>query len=207
MSLTTFETSQTDDIMFVEQICWRILFDAVKDRNHPMHTVVIGTASGALAHMRTVVIRRVDIDTKKLYFHTDIRSSKIEQIRSTSQLSWLAYDPSRRSQLRLSGPTVLHHGDELARLHWGKTQHFSRRCYLLPEGPGLPLMQDVAAADERLSNFSYTFEESEMGFEHFVVVETTVDSMEWYYTYSRGNRRALFSYLNGQLADSVWLTP
>ena len=207
MTLTSFESSQTDDISYVEHVCWQILADAVMDRKHPMHTLVIGTAAGSLAHMRTVVLRRVDIDTKKLYFHTDIRSAKIDQIRATGQLSWLAYDPTRRSQLRLSGPTILHHGDELARLHWDKTQHFSRRCYLLPEGPSRPLMQDITTADERLSSFSYSKEESEAGFERFVVVETQVDSMEWYYTYSRGNRRALFSYQNGRLMDAAWLTP
>ena len=207
MSQTIFETSQTTDIKFVEHICWQMLSDAAKDRKHPMHTVVIGTAAGALAHMRTVVLRRVDIETRKLYFHTDIRSAKIDQIRATGQLSWLAYDPSRRSQLRLSGPTILHHGDELARLHWEKTQHYSRRCYLLPDGPSQPLMHDVSEVDERLSSFSYSKEESEAGFDHFVVVETQVDSMEWYYTYSRGNRRALFSYHAGALVSQAWLTP
>ena len=205
--MTSFESSQINDIGFVEQTCWQMLSDAVKDRNHAMHTVVIGTADGALAQLRTVVLRRVDIDTRKVYFHTDIRSAKIGQIRTTGLLSWLAYDPSRRSQIRLSGPTILHHGDELARHHWSGTAHFSRRCYLLPEGPGQLLMQDVTTADERLSNFSYSKEESEAGFEQFVVVETSVDSMEWYYTFSRGNRRALFSYQEGQLVDAAWLTP
>jgi 3-hydroxyisobutyrate dehydrogenase len=207
MSSTVFESSQTDDITFVEHICWQMLSDAAKDRKHPMHTVVIGTSAGALAQMRTVVLRRVDLDTRKLYFHTDIRSAKIDQIRATGQLSWLAYDPSRRSQIRLSGSTILHHGDELAQLHWSLTQHPSRRCYLLPEGPGRPLMQDVGIESGQLSDFSYSKEESEAGFDRFVVVETQVDSMEWYYTYSKGNRRALFSYIHGQLADQSWLTP
>ena len=93
MSQTIFETSQTTDIKFVEHICWQMLSDAAKDRKHPMHTVVIGTAAGALAHMRTVVLRRVDIETRKLYFHTDIRSAKIDQIRATGQLSWPGWQP------------------------------------------------------------------------------------------------------------------
>jgi pyridoxamine 5'-phosphate oxidase len=207
MSSTTFETAQTDDIGFVENVCWQMLSDAARDRKHPMHTVVIGTAAGALAQMRTVVIRRVDIDTRKLYFHTDIRSAKIDQILATGQLSWLAYDPSRRSQIRLSGPTVLHHENDLALTHWNLTQHHSRRCYLLPDGPGRPLMQDPAMEEDRLSDFSYSKEESEAGFERFVVVETQVDSMEWYYTHSKGNRRALFSYQHGHLVGQTWLTP
>lgn len=202
-----FESSQTEDIMFVEGICWQMLSEAARDRRQPMHTVVIGTVAGALAQLRTVVLRRVDIETRKIYFHTDIRSAKIEQIRATGQLTWLAYDPGRRSQIRLSGPTILHHGDDLARNHWAKTMHHSRRCYLLPEGPGRPVSEDATPTDERLSSFAYSNEESEAGFSQFVVVETTVDSMEWYYTYNKGNRRALFSYRDGQLFDSSWLTP
>lgn len=205
--MLTFESSQTEDIVFVETICWQMLSEAARDRRHPMHTVVVGTVAGALAQLRTVVLRRVDVDTRKLYFHTDIRSAKIEQIRSNGLLSWLAYDPGRRSQIRLSGPTILHHRNELARSHWASTQHHSRRCYLLADGPGRPLSPDASPMDERLSSFAYSAEESEAGFGQFVVVETTVDSMEWYYTFNKGNRRAIFSYLDGQLKDSSWLTP
>ena len=109
-----------------------MLSDAVKDRNHAMHTVVIGTSDGALAQLRTVVLRRVDIDTRKVYFHTDIRSAKLGQIRTTGLLSWLAYDPSHRSQIRLSGPTILHPGVEPARHHWSGTATLRRTRYLLP---------------------------------------------------------------------------
>jgi hypothetical protein len=172
-----------------------------------MHTVVIGTSDGMQARMRTVIIRRADQDTKRIYFHTDLRSGKVEDIRQTGHLSWLAYDAARRSQIRLSGPTVLHHGDERCRLHWRDTKHFSRRCYLLPEGPGRPLGNPSDAFDNRLSSFSYSAEESEAGFRNFVVVETLVQEMEWYYTYSRGNRRARFAYSDGDLASAQWLTP
>jgi len=202
-----FETRDTDDIRFVETLCWRLLAEASHDRRSPMHTVVVGTSAGPLAHLRTVIVRRVDEDVRKVYFHTDIRSGKVAEIRDTGHLSWLAYDASRRSQIRLHGPTVLHHGDELCRLHWQGTKHFSRRCYLLAEGPGRPLAQPREAFDERLSAFSYTAEESEAGFDRFVVVETRVSEMEWYYTHSRGNRRARFRYSGGGLQAADWLTP
>jgi hypothetical protein len=205
--MPVFETRDTDDISFTETLCWSMLSEAVDDRRHPMHLVVVATPAGHLAHMRTVVLRRVDTDTHKLYFHTDIRSGKIEEIRATGHLSWLAYGASLRSQLRLSGPTVLHNQDELCRLHWDRTRLFSKRCYLLPEPPGQELKGSVADFDERLAGFQYTLEESEAGFERFVVVETQVDSMEWYYTHNRGNRRAHFSYRDGALHEACWLTP
>lgn len=202
-----FETHETDDILFVESLCWRLLAEAVTDRRSAMHNVVVGTTAAGIAHLRTVIIRRVDTDVRKAYFHTDIRSGKIAEIREAGYLSWLAYDASRRSQLRFGGPTALHHRDELCRLHWQSTKRFSRRCYLLPEGPGLPLAHPGDPFDERLSGFSYTSEESEAGFDHFVVVETDVEELEWYYTHNRGNRRARFRYASGALLQSDWLTP
>lgn len=206
-SRIVFETEETEDIAFVEALCWRMLAEAARDRRSPMHTVVVGTADGQRANLRTVIIRRVDEADKRVYFHTDHRSGKVGEIRSSGQLAWLAYDASRRSQIRLTGPTVLHHRDELCRLHWQSTQHSSRRCYLMPEGPGQPLGQPTEAMEDRLSAFSYSMEESEAGFEHFVVVETNAIELEWYYTHSRGNRRARFRYEAGQLVRSEWLTP
>lgn len=202
-----FETHETDDILFVESLCWRLLAEAVTDRRSAMHNVVVGTSASGIAHLRTVIIRRVDADVRKVYFHTDIRSGKIAEIRASGHLSWLAYDAARRSQLRFGGPTILHHGDDLCHLHWQSTKRFSRRCYLLPEGPGLPLANPADPFDERLSGFSYTAEESEAGFDNFVVVETDVDELEWYYTHNRGNRRARFRYQAGALTQSDWLTP
>ncbi|MBM3441823.1 MAG: hypothetical protein FJX89_03880 [Bacteroidetes bacterium] len=202
-----FEAEETEDIGFVESLCWRMLAEAARDRRSPMHTVVIGTGDGARAQLRTVIIRRVDEAEKRVYFHTDYRSGKVSEIRTSRQLAWLAYDASRRSQIRLTGPTLLHHKDELCQLHWASTKHSSRRCYLLPEGPGQPLGQPTDAIEERLSTFSYSMEESEAGFQHFAVVETSATELEWYYTHSRGNRRARFRYEAGQLVQSEWLTP
>lgn len=203
----TFEHEQVNDIYFVEQLCWQMLSDAVRDRKHPMRTLVIGTAKEDTANLRTVVLRRAELSARSLCFHTDIRSNKIEEIRASGRLSWLAYDPTRRSQIRLSGKTTIHHRDTLAECQWSQTQHSSRRCYLLDEAPGSELTRDVTKEDEWLSNFSYTMEESEAGFINFAVIKTKVDTMDWYYTHNRGNRRAQFTYKNDLLVSAVWLTP
>jgi hypothetical protein len=160
-----------------------------------------------MAQIRTVVLRKVEIDTKKIYFHTDIRSSKIEDINLTGQLSWLAYDQSQRTQIRLCGATIIHHSNDIAKLQWNLTQHHSRRNYLLPEGPGKIHADDFKSVEQQLSDFSYTLEESEAGFKNFVVVETTVEKLDWYYAHHTGNRRAGFTYNKGSLIHADWLTP
>jgi pyridoxamine 5'-phosphate oxidase len=184
-----------------------MLSTAVSDRKQPMRSMVVGSVSGAMAQIRTVVLRKVEIEKRKIYFHTDIRSSKIEDIKSTGQLSWLAYDQTQRTQIRLCGATVLHHGNEIAKTQWNLTHHHSRRNYLLPEGSGKKHSEDFKTLHDKLSDFSYTLEESEVGFQNFVVVETTVEKLDWYYAHHTGNRRAGFTYENGLLLHADWLTP
>ena len=201
------DVTHTIDLSTVEKDCWEMLSVAVSNRKDPMRTMVVGSVAGTMAQIRTVVLRKVEINEKNIYFHTDIRSSKIEDIRRTGQLSWLAYDQTQRTQIRLCGTTVLHHGNELAKTQWNLTHHHSRRNYLLPEGSGKKHTEDFKTLQDKLSDFSYTLEESEAGFQNFVVVETTVEKLDWYYAHHTGNRRAGFSYENGILIHADWLTP
>ena len=187
------------DLPTVEKNCWEMLSVAVSDRKHPMRSMVVGSVSGSMAQIRTIVLRKVDIETRKIYFHTDIRSSKIEDIRRTGQLSWLAYDQTQRTQIRLCGTTTLHHGDDVAQTQWNLTPHHSRRNYLLPEGSGKKHSEDFKTHQDKLSDFSYTLEESEAGFKNFVVVITNVEKLDWYYAHHTGNRRAGFTYEKGIL--------
>ncbi|MEY5045524.1 MAG: hypothetical protein RL713_749, partial [Bacteroidota bacterium] len=95
------DAAQELDLVAVENRCWQMLSDAVGDRKHPMRTMVVGSVSGSMAQIRTIVLRKVETEERKIYFHTDIRSSKIDDIQATGQLSWLAYDPTQRTQIRL----------------------------------------------------------------------------------------------------------
>ena len=201
------DATHKPDLSTVEINCWEMLSTAVSDRKHPMRSIVVGSVSGVMAQIRTVVLRKVEIEKRKIYFHTDIRSSKIEDIQSTGQLSWLAYDQTQRTQIRLCGATVLHHGNEIAKTQWNLTHHHSRRNYILPEGSGKKHSEDFKIRHDKLSDFSYTLEESEVGFQNFVVVETTVEKLDWYYAHHTGNRRAGFTYENGLLKHADWLTP
>lgn len=201
------EFQNLTDLNAIEINCWELLSQAVTDRKHPMRTVTIGYISNNKPQTRTVVLRKVDEQNRKLFFHTDIRSEKIESINTNNQLSWLAYDSSLRTQIILTGSTLIHYKNEMTKIQWGTTQHSSRRCYLLSSGPGNTFTQEVKSIEEKLKNFSYTMEESEIGFENFAVIETTVEEMDWYNTFHLGNRRAHFYYENGILRSAEWLTP
>jgi len=209
MSLSVNEhpwETEVPDINEIEKICWQMLHDGATNRKSAMHQAVIGTSVDSVAYMRTVVLRRVDVDTRKIYLHTDKRSKKMEDLEQTKHLSWLVYDQSLRTQIRCSGSIIIHHMDDLCKEQWDHTGHHSRRYYMLDRD--IEEMQEASTGlNDALTAFDYTLEESEVGFQHFVVVETCIDWMDWYYTHSKGNRRARFIYDENKLSSSSWLMP
>ena len=209
MSLAVNEHSWGEgspELRDIERICWQMLHDAANNRKNAMHQAVIATAVDGVAHMRTVVLRRVDAGSKKIYLHTDLRSKKMVDLEKTEHLSWLVYDQSQRTQIRLSGKVIIHHMDDLCKEHWGKTGHHSRRYYMLDRTVD-ELTESSTGLTEALTDFAYTLEESEAGFPHFVVVETVIDWMDWYYTHSKGNRGARFTYSDAAVSSETWLMP
>ncbi len=191
----------------IEAVCWQLLHSGASSRKSALHQCTIATAVDGLALMRTVVLRRVEPELKYLYFHTDFRSRKLTDFEKTSQLSWLFYDQSVATQIRLSGNIILHHKDDLTRQHWEKTGHHSRRYYMSDNVPSVPLRMPSTGLNPSLASFDYSTEDSENGYQNFVVVESAIHWMEWYYTHHSGNRRAVFNYENGRLRESSWVSP
>jgi 3-hydroxyisobutyrate dehydrogenase len=204
------QSMSVPDNLTLEQIesnCWKMLLEGVVDRNNLMHQAVVSNAKGNTSIMRTVILRRVDSQAKKLFFHTDYRSLKVASIQDTGMLSWLFYDQTQRTQIRLSGPTIVHHKDEYCKTHWDKTPHHSRRSYMFHKAPSTPLTSEDYGMSDKLITFNYTLEESEIGFNHFAVVETNVEWLEWYFTHHTGNKRAEFNFKNANLTNASWLMP
>jgi 3-hydroxyisobutyrate dehydrogenase len=204
---TMLNMSSINDLAGIEAFCWEIITEAASNRKIAMHQPVVATAVDGMAHMRTVVLRRADFDRKAVYFHTEFRSLKLQDIIETGRLSWLFYDQNISTQIRLSGPTIIHHKDELAISHWEKTGHHSRRSYLQSIAPSTIIDTPATGLDNQLATFEYTIEETEKGFDHFTVIETQATWMEWFFVHHEGNRRARFAYDSGQLKTAEWLIP
>jgi 3-hydroxyisobutyrate dehydrogenase len=198
---------QPCSLQAVEEICWTLLHGGVSSRKSAMHQAAIATAVDGMALMRTIVLRRVDTAGKRLFLHIDLRSKKMNDFESGDYLSWLFYDQSVATQIRLSGKVILHHQDSLCREHWDKTGHHSRRYYMSETAPSVAFDEPFTGLNPALTSFAYTLEDSEMGFANFVVVETEISWMEWYYTHHTGNRRAVFRYTEGSLKEASWLSP
>lgn len=199
----SFQIDVSHGLSEIEQACWEMMHAASMNRHAGMRQMVVGTVREGKPEIRTVVLRGANKEERRVYFHTDSRKEMFLDMSSGEPISLLVYDQQLRSQIRMKGRPTVHHMDELCKQRWAKTADFSRRSYLQSGVPGLPT--DSPELPEALRDFSYTLEESEVGFNNFVVVECVIESLDWYFAHHQGNRRARFAYDGQQLAYSSWL--
>jgi pyridoxine/pyridoxamine 5'-phosphate oxidase len=192
--------------------------------NHGGFSTVEVNRSGVLSpKTRTVILRRVDPESRSLDLYTDVRASKVHQLQPSERSSgvaaegvggasrrganacWLFYRHSTRIQVRIEGnATVLGFDEEQAA--WDATPLRSRSVYASIEPPGLvlPSTQPPETSDRELSEM-----ESQRGRENFRVVRTTAILADILYLRREGHVRARIEYgTDGhQAAVAHWVAP
>ena len=196
--------SYYEDFKEIEKKIWDLLTNAVKDRSSEFRTPVFICGNNKDLDGRVVVLRKADQQNNFVQYHSDIRSSKIEKIKSNPNCSILFYGKQEKIQLRIKAECKVHFNDEATKESWGKTGHISRKCYLVTNGPGTESDKPTSGLDNKFDNFDYTKEESEAGYKNFCVIRCKIKSIEWLYLAAKGHRRALFDLENNK---KNWLVP
>jgi pyridoxamine 5'-phosphate oxidase len=130
------------------------------------------------ADVRTVILRDFDEYSRKISFHTDIRSSKCSQIASVAKSVALFYSRDLKLQLKFKTFAYLHYKNSLAASRWKQTSLQARRTYLKTYAPGTILTADAAILPNPYLSKSPTLDESEIGFENFAVIELNFYSVD-----------------------------
>jgi pyridoxine/pyridoxamine 5'-phosphate oxidase len=68
---------------------WNRLEAAAEDPGHSLRALTFGTVQETAPHLRTVILREADAETRRLSFHTDRRSQKVEDLRTRDRVAWL----------------------------------------------------------------------------------------------------------------------
>lgn len=163
--------------------------DATKNRRNNYHLMQVANISeSGKPRIRTVVNRGFDVEARKIYFHTDIRSPKVKELEKKPEIELLFYDKEEKMQVRISAITKIHYKNDLARKRWDNTRIFSRECYLLPNAPGVEV--------ENHSDWNFTEEElkSDNGFEIFTVVECSFGEIDALFLHHQGHKRYKFAF-------------
>ena len=198
------EVSYYENFQEIEKKIWLMLSEAVTNRKSPFRIPVFICGEQSDFDGRIVVLRKADKNNKIVQFHSDIRSDKIKKLKKNTNASILFYDKEEKIQVRLKVGCIINHVNEVTEESWTKTQHISRKCYLVDNSPGSESSIPTSGLKTDLDNFGFTKEKSEEGYKNFTVVQCNIKSMEWLYLAAKGHRRAKFDLENNK---ECWLVP
>ncbi|MDA1198115.1 MAG: pyridoxamine 5'-phosphate oxidase family protein [Proteobacteria bacterium] len=201
----TTAVSYYENFQEIEKKIWLMLIDAVTNRNSPFRIPVFICGNQTNFDGRVVVLRKADQQNKLLQFHSDIRSDKIKKLKKNKNASMLFYDKEEKIQLRVKVKCVINYNNKITKESWLKTQHISRKCYLVENGPGTESDAPTSGLKPELDNFEFTKEQSEKGYKNFTVIQCKIKSIEWLYLAAKGHRRAFLDYAHG--SKYTWLVP
>ena len=193
-----------EDFTEIKKKIWSMLNNAIKDRSSQFRIPVFSCGSNDNIESRIVVLRKSDENNNIVQFHSDIRSDKINILKKNSKASFLFYDKELKIQVRLKVEAIINHNNDVAKQSWAKTQHISRKCYLVDNGPGTISDEPTSGLKPELDNFDYTKEQSEEGYKNFAVIQCKIKTIEWLYLAAKGHRRARFDLENNK---NNWLVP
>ena len=191
---------------------WRQLGRGAADRRSAMHTVQLATtgADDGLPRVRTLVLRGVEPEQRRLRLHTDRRSRKVAELAVCPRVELCAYDPGAKIQVRARGSAEILVGPA-ADAAWSASEPGSRICYGAPHAPGSllddPHDGDIPRALPDLPESDKPADEpAESGRAHFAVLLITVSGLDWLYLAARGHRRASFDWVDGHW-QGHWRAP
>jgi pyridoxamine 5'-phosphate oxidase len=169
---------------------WQELGRATLDRQHEWRTAVLATVAGEWPDARTVVLREVDRDRRRVVIYSDARAGKIGQLAVQPQAVMVLWSKRLSWQLRLRLQVEVESDGLAVTTRWARVKMSPNAGdYLSANTPGSPLQAPGVqpAAAERAT---------------FAVLDAEVLSMDWLELHRDGHRRAAFD------ADGArWLQP
>ena len=193
-----------EDFSEIKKKIWSMLDDAVTNRSSQFRIPTFICGHNNDIDGRIVVLRKSDQQNNLVQFHSDIRSDKIELLKNNPNAALLFYDKDEKIQVRLKVNCIINHQNDITKSSWEKTQHISRKCYLVDNGPGTESDVPTSGLKPELDNFDYTKEQSEEGYKNFTVIQCKIKSIEWLYLAAKGHRRAKFDLEKNK---DTWLVP
>jgi pyridoxamine 5'-phosphate oxidase len=189
-----------DDLDFILEESWGLL-----QRKHqqasPIRTPVLATRGlDGQANARTIVLRRVEPKNRKLFVNTDSRSPKYAEILAHPKGTFVFFDPEAETQLRMYTEICIHQNNELTYRAWNELPIHGRRIYETMVSPGRPAAKPTSGLPRQDEDYN-------AGYKNFVVLEATVNHLDWLYFSEHGHRRASFTWDKEGVLHTSWLYP
>jgi pyridoxamine 5'-phosphate oxidase len=188
MSATNDITDFYNDLGLSFDKAWSVIEPGISKRTSAAHTPVVATLDAAgIPQQRVMVLRAADRQQRRLRFHTDSRSAKIEQ---SGPASVLMYDPDEKVQLRFEGSASAQtNGDEVDAA-WQASTTFARRCYMAKTAPGSLAAGATSGLPEWIEGKQPAEAQLEPYRPNFALLWFDIASVEFLYLANAGHRRA-----------------
>jgi pyridoxamine 5'-phosphate oxidase len=198
--------NRIDDLPSFARTGWNLLYKAAYQRKGAMQQGIMGTMGlDGQVQQRVVIIREVDVKKREIWFFTDGRSLKVEQLRKKPEISWLFWDSKKNLQIRLQSTVSFHCDDEVARSYWEKLPVEGRKNYASILPPSSPIEEYSDGLPSNWNN-EITLEDTELYFGHFMVGSCKVREMQCLLLHREGHQHAKFSWTPQKML-AQWLIP
>lgn len=171
---------------------WRRLAQAGDDPSHAMRVMVMATVgNGGSPDARIMVLRGADRQLGRLWFYTDLRSPKVQQLRNCPAVTAVAWDAACGVQLRIGGTATIDSSSPLADDHWRQASLGLQVLLQSPDDPGRPLPQP----DPRLMGMKTAMDADDEATarRNFAVIEIRIAAIEWLQVCDDDQRRAIMN--------------
>ena len=207
------QTIKINDIRYslndLEILAWKKLITGAVKKKNGFRTMCVATiTSNTSAALRMVVNRKVDEVQKIIYFHTDNRSRKFQDLLIDNRLTLLFYDAKQRIQIVAYATAQFHTNDAVAQDRWRATGAKARLSYMTIDPPNTRSNEATLGYDDRFAENLPTDDESNLYQKNFSVVACYINQLEFLYLNFTGNYKANFYYqASGCLERLEWAVP
>jgi pyridoxamine 5'-phosphate oxidase len=177
----------------IEAAAWEQLASAAADHDHEWRDATLATTAtnpdgNAYGDARTVILREVDADARRLLVYSDARAQKVAQLRGCAEATLLMWSRRLSWQLRCRVRCEVHEDGLAVASRWARIRSSpAAQDYLSPLPPGAPIEAQTPAVANR---------------EYFAMIEAEVLAIDWLELHREGHRRARF-----EPGRSRWLQP
>lgn len=176
---------------------WNKLYKGAIKRNDPFHLPTIATTNGKTPDCRIVVLRDTDTENYTLTCWSDVRTSKVADLKIYPEMTWLFWSKNQSLQIRATGLTTVQNANAETRAIWDTIPPKNRKDYCagFPPGRALSEIESENIYPEWWGNEEkMTVQNTDFGFENFVLIMTVIQKIDLLHLHREGHQRAQFCY-------------
>lgn len=152
--------------------------------------------------VRTVVLRRASREQRSVMFHTDVRSTKVAELRRDPRISLVGCDLDGGVQIRLHGVARIVEAPSETRGVWNSSRPRTLIVYRTPIAPATPITSPTEAhATTHVEDL-----DSSAGFDNFCLIEVAVSRIDYLDLNPAGHMRASLVFEEGKWRGT-WIAP